>query len=177
MKGNDMKNDFLRYALKSSIVAAAYILLTYISYPLAFNDIQFRVSEVLILLVFISPKYIFSLAIGTFIANLASPFGLADAVMGTAVSICSMLLMIKIREIFGTTWASMFGASFIPALLHGLYVPFLMILLEPNKNPWVLFIPMASSVAVGEFVVVALMGVPIMNLIINNAKIWRILTF
>lgn len=171
-----MKNDSLKYVLQTVIVATAYILLTYRSYPLAFNDVQFRISEVLILLVFIRPKYIFGLAMGTFIANLASPFGIIDAIAGTTMSIISMLFMIKIRSIFGTTWASMFGAAFIPSLFHGIYVALSMILLNPEKNPTVLFIHIASSVAVGEFVVVALIGVPVMTLIINNAKICRILS-
>lgn len=169
-----MKSKTIICLIKNSVIASMYIMLTYISHPLAFNDVQFRISEVLILFIFINPKYIFGLAIGTCIANLSSPIGITDAVAGSIVSAFSMLLMLKIKNTFGTTMASMFAASFIPAVFNSIYVPLAMIFVDPHKNPLVLFIPMASSIAMGEFIVVAIIGLPIMSLIINNKRIYNI---
>jgi uncharacterized membrane protein len=55
-----------------AMIAAIYVLLTYIFAPLSFNFIQFRVSEVLTVLPFFTPLAIPGLFIGTLLANLFS---------------------------------------------------------------------------------------------------------
>lgn len=57
-----------------AIVAALYTVLTVGIAPLSFGPIQFRVSEVLKVLVLFDPFLCLGIGLGTFIANLASPF-------------------------------------------------------------------------------------------------------
>ena len=57
-----------------SIVAALYVVLTIGIAPLSFGPVQFRVSEVLKVLVLFDPFLALGIGIGTLLANLASPF-------------------------------------------------------------------------------------------------------
>jgi len=57
-----------------SIVAALYVVLTVGIAPLSFGPIQFRVSEALKVIVLFDPWLSLGIGIGTFFANLSSPF-------------------------------------------------------------------------------------------------------
>ena len=57
-----------------AIVAAVYGVLTILIAPLSYGPIQFRLSEVLKVLVLYNPVVALGIGIGTFFANLASPF-------------------------------------------------------------------------------------------------------
>ena len=57
-----------------SMVAALYVVLTIGIAPLSFGPVQFRVSEVLKILVLFDPFLALGIGIGTFLANLTSPF-------------------------------------------------------------------------------------------------------
>ncbi len=57
-----------------AIVAALYAILTIGIAPLSFGPIQFRASEALKVLVLFDPFLCLGIGIGTFVANLASPF-------------------------------------------------------------------------------------------------------
>lgn len=57
-----------------AIVGALYVVLTLGIAPLSFGPIQFRVSEVLKILVLFDPFLTLGIGIGTLLANLSSPF-------------------------------------------------------------------------------------------------------
>lgn len=57
-----------------AMVGALYVVLTVSIAPLSFGPIQFRVSEVLKVLVLFDPFLALGIGIGTLLANLASPF-------------------------------------------------------------------------------------------------------
>ncbi|MEX2689214.1 MAG: QueT transporter family protein [Candidatus Njordarchaeum guaymaensis] len=81
-------NEFEEYSLaRISILAAAYAAVTILITPIAYGPIQFRISDVLLPLPynrkFGGKNAVIGLTIGTLIANLASPFGIWDQVIGT----------------------------------------------------------------------------------------------
>jgi uncharacterized membrane protein len=57
-----------------AIIAALYASMTLAIAPISYGVIQFRVSEILKVLVLFDPWLVFGIGIGTFFANLASPF-------------------------------------------------------------------------------------------------------
>lgn len=63
-----------RRVVQIAIMAALYAVLTVGIAPLSFGPIQFRVSEMLKVLVLFDPFLCLGVGIGTFVANLASPF-------------------------------------------------------------------------------------------------------
>jgi len=57
-----------------AIIAALYAVLTWGVAPIGYGPLQFRVSEVLKVLVLFDPWLVLGIGIGTFFANLLSPF-------------------------------------------------------------------------------------------------------
>ncbi len=57
-----------------AVVAALYAVLTWGVAPIGYGPLQFRVSEVLKVLVLFDPWLVLGIGIGTFFANLMSPF-------------------------------------------------------------------------------------------------------
>jgi uncharacterized membrane protein len=59
-------------------LAGVYVALTLALAPLSYNVLQFRVAEAIKPLALFSPVFALSFGVGTFLANLASPFGPLD---------------------------------------------------------------------------------------------------
>ncbi len=77
----------------SALIAALYAALTYFLAPISYGPIQFRVSEIMVLLVLLDPFYIGGLTLGCFLANLLGPYGMMDIVVGTLATFISLVLM------------------------------------------------------------------------------------
>jgi uncharacterized membrane protein len=63
-----------RRVARVAIVAALYAVLTVVPWGISYGPLQFRVSEVLKVLVLFDPWLALGIGIGTFFANLLSPF-------------------------------------------------------------------------------------------------------
>ncbi|MGD9604877.1 MAG: QueT transporter family protein [Bacilli bacterium] len=135
----------VKFLIKMALVASIYVVLT-IWNPLSYSEIQFRISEVLVLLCFFRKEYIYALTIGCIIANIFSPLGIIDIVLGSLATFISCLFIIISRNLF--------VASLFPVIFNALIVGF-----ELN---FVLHLPLITtiiSVALGEFAVVSVIGV------------------
>lgn len=129
---------------KNALVAALYFVLTIVSYPLAYNLVQFRISEILNLLVFFNPAYTLGLTLGCFLANTlsTSPW---DMLIGTGATLLGCLLMIPFRQLF--------IAGLMPCLANGAVVGLELYYLfgyGPATPFWVCF----GWVTLGEVVVI-----------------------
>lgn len=164
-----MKKFTTKQLVVSGLIAALYVVLTLGIAGLAYGEIQFRVSEILVLLAFFNPAFIPAVTIGTFIANFVGPFGIIDALAGSAASLVAMLLIWQTRRMLGDKLTSMFVASLWPVLVNALYVPALIILVDPD-TPWAAFSAIGISVAIGEFVVVSIIGIAIFTGLKNNKQ-------
>lgn len=146
----DLKiNDLVRQAL----IAALYVVLVLIFHWLSFDAIQFRVAEILLILIFFDKKSIIGLTIGSIVANLFSPmllYDLAFGVMATIITLCLMLLFRKYPII----------ALLIPSLINAPIIGF-MLTLATNAPFWLSTI----QVFIGEFVVTFIFGLPVYMLL------------
>lgn len=91
------------------LVAAIYVVLTWILPMFSYGPIQFRISEILTLLAFYNPIYVLSITIGAFISNIISPLGIIDMFVGALHSFLSVYAMTKTKNIY---LASIFPALF-----------------------------------------------------------------
>ena len=148
---------------RSSAIAALYLVLTYSFPALAYGPIQFRLSEVMTILAFIDPFYILPLTLGCAIANISSPFGLIDVIVGSLASFLALYSMSKVKNIY---LASLFPALF--SILIGLEI--LIISNEPIN-----FFLVTAQIMFSEFVVVSIIGVSFYKLIENNTYVINIL--
>lgn len=83
----------------NALICALYVSLTLLGGPFSFLGLQFRVSEILILLCFFNPNYILGLVIGTAIANLGSPIGIIDVGFGTLATLLACLGIIFMKHL------------------------------------------------------------------------------
>ncbi|MBS4539541.1 QueT transporter family protein [Clostridium sp. D2Q-11] len=145
-----MKKFNAKIIAKIGIVAAIYVVLT-VAFPLlSYGQVQFRVSEMLTLLAFFNPIYIWAVTIGTFFANMASTLGPIDIIVGTIATFLAVYPMTKVKNI----WI----ASLFPAIANGIIIG-----LQLNILFGLPLIPSMAYVAFGELVVVTLIGVPVMK--------------
>lgn len=145
------------FLVKSAIVGAMYAALTLLL-PFGYLGIQFRVAELLVLLVFIDKRYIYGLTLGCLVANLGSPLGPVDIIFGTLATFIALVLISKTKNLFiATLWPAIINGLIIGQVLHQvLDLPF--------------FLSMAQ-VFFGEFVVVTLMGYFIFKRILKDQKL------
>ena len=138
--------------------AAIYAVLTVAMAPISYGAVQLRLSEVMTLLAFVDPVFIPGLVLGNLIANLFSPFGLPDVVFGTLATFIAVFMMSKMK--------SMLIASFWPTIANGLIIG-----LELAIFTGAPFVSTALYVALGEFLVVTVLGYPVFKVVMKNKTI------
>lgn len=69
--------------IRAALIAALYFVLTFMTAPISFGSLQFRVAEALTVLPIFMPEAVIGLTIGCLLANVFSPFGWYDMLFGT----------------------------------------------------------------------------------------------
>ena len=93
-----MKKINIEFIAESAIIAALYVALTWLFAPISYWGTKFRISEVLVLLVVLNPKFSISLIIGCLIANTTSSLGWYDLVFGTLATVIAIIPMCFIKK-------------------------------------------------------------------------------
>jgi len=160
------------YLVKSAMIAALYVAVTFVFQPISYGQIQFRISEILVLFAFIDSKYWVGLTIGCAIANFFGPFGPMDVIFGTSATFLALMFIIKIRKILGSSIKSLFISSFGPVIFNGVIIG-----IELNYLLGLPLIPSMIYVALGEFVVVSIVGVFVFSKLLHNKRFIDIISF
>ncbi len=157
-----------RFLAQGAVICALYTVLTYAaaSLNLAFGPIQFRFSEALTVLPAFTPAAVPGLAIGCFLSNLASPLGIVDWVFGTCAT---LLAALSTRALSGVRVKDIPILAPLPPVLFNAVIVGLEVscLSESGAFAWGSFSPAAFgagalSVGLGELVVCAALGYPLM---------------
>ena len=154
-----MKKRSTAYLVQGAMIAAIYAAVTYFVKPISFGAQQFRISEALTILPILTPAAIPGLTIGCLIANLGSPYGIADIVCGTAATllaaICTRLTgKIRFKKI-------PLLSPLFPVIFNGVIVGLEISYFMPEGLTFAGFAVSAASVALGEAVVCFLLGLPL----------------
>ena len=139
-----------------ALVAAMYAALTLAIEPLSYGAIQFRVSEILVLLCFYRKDYAPALIVGCAIANLFSSVGLVDVVVGSFATAVAVIPMYYMKNIY--------FAALLPILSNGIIVGIELTIALGEASVWFNML----TVAVGELVVVGILGVVVFKLIFDK---------
>ena len=93
-----MKNYSVRQLTFAAMVGALYAMLTLAIAPFggAYSPVQCRVSEALCVLPFFFPEAKWGLFIGCIAANLISPYGLPDLVLGSLATLLAACVTAKV---------------------------------------------------------------------------------
>ncbi len=154
------RKQHINYLVTASLIAAAYVGLTFLSnvFSLAYGPIQFRVSEVLCLLPIFTPAAIPGVTIGCFIANIAS-FNALDMIFGTLATLIAAVLTYYLR---GITFKKLPLLSFLPpiiinALIIGLEIS---VFFLPRGYSFWGFLISFLEIGIGEILVCLGLGIP-----------------
>ena len=146
----------------NGIIAAFYVVLTLITYPISFLGIQLRIAEVMVLLCFFRKDYIIGLVSGCAIANLMSSIGLIDVLFGTAATLLACLVIIFCKQLFVAALIPVISNAFIVGLELFLFI---------GDNPYFIYVGM---VAIGEFCAMVI-GYIFFIALRNNTKFLKLI--
>ena len=155
-----------RRLTRIGVVAAIYVVATLLCAPLAYNAIQFRVSEMLMLLCFYNKDYIISMTVGCILANLFSSLGMVDVLFGTLATVIAAVLMYLFHKKVNLVTASLFPVV-SNALIVGAEIKFVF-----GDPFWI----NAAYVALGEFVCVTVLGVIVFKVLERNQGFMKLVT-
>ena len=138
----------------NGIVGGTYAALTLMAgaLNLAYGPVQFRFSEALTILPFLFPGTAPGLVLGCFAANLLSPYGPLDVVIGTLATLLAAL----VTQWTDRPWLALLSPVVFNGLLVGGMIAWYEVGFTENFLP--VFALNALWVAVGEAVVVFLLG-------------------
>lgn len=117
-----------RAVVYTATIAAVYLVLNMFVAPLAYGPLQFRVSNFLYPLALFNPIYGLGFALGAFLTNLGSPFGVFDFIPMPLVTFLAAILawVFRSRPLVALglqALAISIGVSFFPLWLGG-KIPF-----------------------------------------------------
>lgn len=130
-----MKNKNTVFLTQAAMIAAIYVVLTYVFAPISFGEIQVRVAEALTILPLFTPAAVPGLFIGCLAGNMIGGALLPDIVFGSTATligaVCTYLLRGK-KPILGTFPPVMSNVLIVPFVLRYAYgvalpIPFLMV--------------------------------------------------
>lgn len=109
----DFKMSSKDFALQA-MIAAVYVVITFVLYPLSFESPQIRIAEFMLVLVFFNKKNSFGLLIGCAVANFFGSMALVDAIVGTSASALTIYLMLRTpNKLLAFIWPSVINAIII----------------------------------------------------------------
>lgn len=156
-------NNTVKRLVRTAIIATLYAVITLVLAPISYGAVQFRISEIMVLLAFFDPFYIGGLTLGCFIANIVGPNGVVDAILGTLATFISVYAISLTGKFIKHNKISLIAASLWPTIINGLIIGWMLNFLY--QLPLLLSI---GEVVIGEFVVVTMVGVPVIKLIQNK---------
>lgn len=142
------------------LVAALYAVTTLALSGISYSSIQFRISEVMVLLPLLGKEYILALTIGCFLANVIGPYGVPDIIFGTIATLISTYLVYLTGKIMKGKKGYLIIASLWPTIVNAIIVGIML-----NKFFGLPLILSMLQVGFGEFVVITILGVPLFNIL------------
>lgn len=123
MANNRLDKRFQTVRLvRIAIIAALYVGLTYAFSFMSYGGIQFRISEILVLLCFYNRDYCFALILGCIFANIGSPLGYIDLIFGVMSTVFSVVTIRYCKNIYLSALMPVISMVFV-ALELTLFLP------------------------------------------------------
>ena len=160
----------LLFYLKNAMIASIYVVLLYVFQFLSFELVQFRIAELLLVLILFNTKSFYGITIGTFIGNLLlSPYGIVDAVVGTIATMITLLLMIVFKR-------QLFLSLLMPGIVNGVIIG-LMLVYFSDITTVQAFIMTFGWIFLGQTVVLLVLGVPFYRLLKEKSLFQELINF
>ena len=115
-----MKNKSTLFLAQAAMIAALYVVLTFIFAPISFREVQVRVAEALTILPVFTPAAVPGLFIGCLLANVLGGAMIPDVIFGSLATLIGAFFTWKLRR------ASPYLAPIPPILSNTLIIPFVL---------------------------------------------------
>lgn len=130
-----MRNKNAAFLTQAAMIAAIYVVLTYVFAPISFGEIQVRIAEALTILPLFTPAAVPGLFIGCLVGNIIGGALLPDIVFGSIATLIGAICTYLIRNqkpVFGTIPPMVSNTIIVPFVLKYAYgvalpIPFLMV--------------------------------------------------
>lgn len=152
-----MKKTNTAKLVLAAVIAALYVCLTLVFYPISFPILQIRVSEALTILPLIFPEAIFGLTLGCFISNCFSGHVL-DLVFGTLGTLVSAAITCVIGKKIKNDYLKAFLGALPPIVINALIVPFTYLAVSELEEAYALAV---LSVGAGQAIALFMLGIPL----------------
>lgn len=144
-----MKNKNVSYLTQAAMIAAIYVVLTFVFAPISFGEIQVRIAEMLTILPIFTPAAIPGLFVGCLIGNITGGAILPDIICGSLATLIGAAGTYALRKQHRVV------AILPPILANTLIVPFVL----RYAYGVVLPIPfLALTVGIGEVISCGILG-------------------
>ena len=164
-----MKNKHLVRLVQGAMIAALYVVINYsqeMLFPTSTSmTVQFRLAEILCIFACFIPSAIWGLTLGTLLSNIVSAGTLPlDWAMGALATFLAALCMYALRnvKVFDLPVLSSFMPVIFNAIIIGLELEIFIIGDGFHLGS---FLVQAGFVALGEFVVCVVLGLPFSKLV------------
>ena len=148
-----MKKISLFMITRSAVISALYFCITMLTAPISFGPIQIRIGESLTLLPVLFPEASIGLAIGCALANMSSPFGIWDVVIGSTVTLIAGILSSKCKNVY--------IVGLPPVLLNAIILPFVWLCMGVEDLYFLNVLYMIAS----QSIVIYIVGIPLVKAI------------
>ena len=149
---------------RAGIIAALYVVLTYVFAPLAFGPLQIRPAEALCLLPLFYIEAVPALFVGCMISNLSSPYFFYDVIIGSLVSLAAAMVTYLVGRFFKKDGAKIFFGGLAPVIFNAVCIPVIIVFLcggAGDQGVWTAYFAFASSIFITEAVWVYALGAPL----------------
>lgn len=149
MKKNLSYRQKTAHLTQAAIIAALYIVLTFIANALGLANyaIQVRFSESLCILPYFSPAAIPGLFIGCLLSNILTGCALPDIIFGSLATLIGAIVTYALRKY---KWAAPIG----PIVSNAVIVPFVLLYAYGIRPLWFSFV----TVTIGEVISCGILG-------------------
>lgn len=134
----------------AGVIGALYVVLTLAFAPFAYGPIQIRPAEALTILPVLFFPAVPGVFVGCLVANLLSPYGVWDVVIGSTLTLIAAILSRKFKK-------NIYLACLPPVLINAFGLPLLWLIMDSTAGYWVNF----SSILLTQAVFVYGLGVPL----------------
>lgn len=145
-----MKNKNVTFLTQAAMIAAIYVVLTYLFAPFSFGEIQVRLAEALTILPVFTPAAIPGLFVGCLIGNIIGGAILPDIIFGSLATLLGAYFTYRLRN------GSKYLAPLPPIAANTIIVPFILKLGYGLPLPIPL---MMLTVGIGEVISCGVLGI------------------
>ncbi|MBQ8295776.1 MAG: QueT transporter family protein [Clostridia bacterium] len=149
---------------RAGIIAALYVVFTYVFLPFAFGPIQIRPAEALCILPLFFPEAVPALYVGCMIVNFSSAYALYDVLFGSLATLIAAFGTYMVGSFLKKgVWKVLIGGLF-PVVCNTLIIPLIIVFLcrdVGQMSATVAYWTYASSIFFTECIWVYGLGAPL----------------